>query len=103
MEDFNDQPNGICLECWDKTLIFDQFYKSVQSAHLLLLNSKYKSHELENVEIKCENIGTEDILSTDDLIVEDTACDYGSDHEYDQNAIEQKNTKGKQIINKLSK
>lgn len=103
MEDFNDQPNGICSECWDKTLIFDQFYKSVQAAHLLLLNSKYKSNELENVDIKCENIATEDILLTDDLIVEDTAYDYGTDHEEDQNAIEQKYKKGKQIINKLLK
>lgn len=96
MEDFDNQPNGICLECWDKTLVFDQFYKSVQAAHLLLLNSKYKNPEVEKVVIKCENIESDDVLSTDDLTPENSTCDYGiSDQENDQNSVENGNTNGK--------
>lgn len=58
VEEFNDQPNGICLECWKKTEEFDKFYKSVQAAHLILLSTKYKHTSVgvsgENVEVKDE-------------------------------------------------
>lgn len=82
-------------------MVFDEFYKSVQAAHLLLLNSKYKSHEVETVEIKTEMIvGTDaDILSTDDVTVDNTTCDYGAfDHEDDQNAIEKRNSNGTNLF-----
>lgn len=70
MEEFNDQPNGICLECWEKTEIFDKFYKSVQAAHLILLNTKYKKDDIEDVEVKCENACTENPILEKDLSAE---------------------------------
>ncbi|XP_031623272.1 transcription factor grauzone-like [Contarinia nasturtii] len=89
VEDFNDQPNGICLECWDKVLTFDQFYKSVQMAHLYLLNSKYKDDEIEKVSVKSEHDTSEDFLSMEDI----TACDSTSDQ--DDEYIEDKSVKVK--------
>lgn len=102
VEDFSDRANGICLECWDKTAIFDQFYKSVQAAHLLLLNSKYKPRETE-IEIKSENTCSDDLLSVADQTADVPFCDYDvsdqSLHE-DQNINEPNEDKGKLLNNK---
>lgn len=95
-EEFNDQPNGICLDCWEKTITFDQFYKSVQETHLILLNSKYKPLEIEKVEIKTER--EDDLLSVEDSTVDASACDYTAsdlDRDEDQNVNEQYDDNGK--------
>lgn len=47
VEDFNEQPNAICPDCWKKTEEFDKFYKSVQAAHLNLLSTKYKNTDVQ--------------------------------------------------------
>lgn len=74
MEDFHDQPNGICLECWQKTEEFDKFYKSVQEAHLILLNSKYTKNEIENEStVKCEKISSTHSDAENDVIEETDA------------------------------
>lgn len=76
VEDFNDQPNGICLECWEKTEIFDRFYKSVQAAHLILLNSKYtKNGCFDDVEVKSENMCHTYVSPMENLTVESIALD----------------------------
>lgn len=92
VEDFNDQPNGICLECWDKTLKFDQFYKSVQESHLILLTSKYKNDDIEKVSIKIEHENSDDFLSMEDTAACDSISDRDEDN--DDDYIEFKNVKG---------
>lgn len=90
VEEFNDQSNGICSECWEKTLTFDKFYKSVQTTHLLLLNSKYKINNDEKIDIKSE-VATDDTLSMDDLANYVGILDNGNE----QNANEQTKVEGK--------
>lgn len=84
------------MECWDKTAIFDQFYKSVQAAHLLLLNSKYSRQEIEKVEIKSENVCSDDLLLVEELAAEVSRCDYDVS---DQSPDEDLNT-NEQIVDK---
>lgn len=65
MEEFHDQPNGICLECWEKTEEFDKFYKSVQEAHLILLNSKYSENQIKDVVKYEDEIDISDLNGTE--------------------------------------
>lgn len=91
MEDFNDQPNGICLECWAKTEEFDKFYKSVQAAHLILLNSKYPEANDESFEVKNELLSNDDILTCADSTAGNPTYDYGH---LDQDDDDQQDTDG---------
>lgn len=74
MEEFHDQPNGICLECWEKTEEFDKFYKSVQEAHLILLNSKYTKTEIEDdTTTKFEDVystNSDDVADETDTLIQ---------------------------------
>lgn len=89
MEDFNDQPNGICLECWEKTEEFDKFYKTVQAAHLILLNSKYSEANDESFEVKNELPSNEDILTGADSTADNSNCEYDTlDQDDDQQGID---------------
>lgn len=89
MEEFNDQPNGICLECWKKTNEFDKFYKSVQAAHLTLLSTKYKVYDQsisdQNVVVKNECADTIiNSLSVYDHTEENLASKHEADDDFGQ-------------------
>lgn len=74
------------MECWEKTEEFDRFYKTVQAAHLILLNSKYAepTNQLDTVEVKNEPITMDDSFSEANLTATISNCDYDFSEQEDR-------------------
>lgn len=53
VEEFSDYSKSICLDCWQRTKTFDEFYKLVQEAHLNIFTAQLQ--QTQSVEIKIEN------------------------------------------------
>lgn len=53
VEEFSDYSKSICLDCWQRTKTFDEFYKLVQEAHLNIFTAQLQQSQ--SVEIKIAN------------------------------------------------